>query len=74
MHTLILFPFSEILKDRDRESGRERPGCSSQLVAAGVLPPPTMVDEEVKAPEGSVCLAHNRCQGQELEHLQEAWG
>lgn len=40
----------------------------------GVLPPPTMVDEEVKAPEGSVCLAHNRCQGQELEHLQEAWG
>lgn len=33
-----------------------------------------MVDEEVKAPEGSVCPAHNRCQGQELEHLQEALG
>lgn len=33
-----------------------------------------MVDEEVKVPEGSVCLAHNRWQRQELEHLQEAWG
>lgn len=31
-------------------------------------------EEEVEAPEGSVCPDHNRWQGQELEHLQEAWG
>lgn len=55
--------------------GRDQ-GARHSWWQPGVLPTPTMVDEEVKAPEGSVCPAHNRCrcQGQELEHLQEAWG
>lgn len=61
-------------KTETEDLERRDQGAGLSWWQPGVLPTPTMVDEEVMAPEGSVCLAHNRCQGQELGHLQEAWG